>query len=1121
MRFGILGATEVYADDGSRVVVGGARLRALLVLLLLDAGRMVAADRLIHGLYGDSPPAGANNALQSQVSRLRQILAGAGGATPRLEFHPAGYRLAVDPEDVDVHRFTRLVAAGQRAFRDGDRASAVVLLREALGLWRDEPLADVRPAPFATAQAVRLEELWLGAVEDRVEAELGLAGPGPVIGELRDLVTAYPLRERLRGQLMRALYAGGRRAEALATFAEGRRLLAEELGADPSPELAALHLTMLRDDPVPRPADRLPPPGDRPVPPPGDDRLPLPGDGPVPQGTDGTSPVGTTGAAEAGPSADGTAAEPADPPYPSGSPVTGGRPGSGLPGQLSSFVGREDELGRISKLLDEARLVTVHGPGGVGKTRLAIESAGRQSGDVRLVELAGLVDGADVGPAVLAALNLRDAALRAPAGPRDVADRLVAALADRRLLLVLDNCEHVVADAARLAARLLAACPGLRILTTSREPLGITGEVLCPVSGLALPATEVTAATARGYAAVRLFVDRAADVAPGFDVDERNLDAVLRICRTLDGLPLAIELAAARLRALPVGEIAARLDDRFRLLNRGSRVAQPRHQTLRAVVRWSWDLLDGTEQRLARRLTVFAGGADLDAIERVCGPLDSADVLDVLTGLVDKSLVEAGGGRFRMLETVRAFGAERLVEAGEAEPLRRAHAGYVLDLARTADRRLRGADQLEWLRRLDADRDNLHLALRRAVADADVDLGLRLVAALSFYWWLRGLRGEGAAFAGQLVTRLGAEPPLGLEEEYALAILHASLGGYGPATQAVARAGQILWNLDRPPTQPFLFYLSGVAAGPPPDLPVAAQGVPDSWRDVIGADPWSQALAALGVGMVRMMENRYDAAWEEFDRALTRFRALGERWGSVLALNTMAELAFRRGDAAAAQLLDEALRLVDELDSTLDMAELLRTRGESRVSIGDLDGAAADYRRVTELALRTGAPELLAAAHFGLGEIARRRGDLDAARRLAEQAYAECPTGWFGAEGIRIAALVMLGQIAEAQGARAEARARYRQVLGAPVGVWESALLAVAVEGWIEPVLRAGDPERACLLLGAVSALQTGTDPASAVAGTAAAGAVRARLGDEAYERIFARGAALSRTAALDLLDRS
>lgn len=1070
MRFRILGATEVYAADGRRLAVGGARLRALLVLLLLDADRVVGVQRLIHGLYGDRPPARAGNALQSQVSRLRRLLADGTGSGPPLEFHPAGYRLAVDPQEVDVHRFTRLADEGRRALASGDRRRAVELLRAALSLWRGEPLADVREAPFAPAQAARLDELRLGAIEDRIEAELGLGGSGPAIGELRDLVAAYPLRERLRGQLMRALHAAGRRAEALAVFAEGRRLLADELGVDPSPELAALHLALLRAHPA----------------------------------SDGGSP------ASGGPGV---------PPPPG--PGTPPPAGVGLPVQLSSFVGREDELARVERLLGEARLVTLHGPGGVGKTRLAVEAAGRHPGEVRLVELAALAGGADVAQAVLAALHLRDAGLRAPGGAPEAADRLVAALADRRLLLVLDNCEHVVAEAARLAARLLAACPGVRILATSREPLGITGEVMCPVRGLAVPGADVTPARAREYAAVRLFADRAADVVPGFAVDDDNVAAVLRICRTLDGLPLAIELAAARLRALPVAELAARLDDRFRLLNRGSRVAAPRHQTLRAVVRWSWELLDDAECRLARRLTVFAGGGTLDAIERVCGPLAGADVLDVLTALVDKSLVEAVGGRYRMLETIRAFGAERLVEAGEVEPLRRAHAAYFLDLARDADRGLRGADQLTWLRRLDAERDNLHLAVHHAIAGGDVGTALRLVAALSFYWWLRGLRGEGAALAGQLVARLGSDPPPGLVEEYALCVLQASLGGQGTAASDVAHVGGILWRLGRPPRHPFLLYLSGVATGPPADLPVSLRDTPARWVEVVGSEPWSLALGALGVGMMWMFERRHDAAWTQFDQALGRFRALGERWGTVLTLTSMIELAYRRGDRDPAPLVDEALRLVDELDSTLDMAELLRTRADGRLGVGDLAGADADYRRVADLALRAGAPELRAAAHLGQAEIARIRGNRDLARRLAEQAVAECPTGWFNAEGVRLAALVTLGQLAEAAGDLREARARYRQVLVAPLGLWEEATLRTALEGWVGPVLRDGDPERAGLLLGAVTAVQGTAGSAAVVAGTPVAGAVRERLGAAAYERVYARGAALSREEAIALLHDS
>ncbi|MEN3608435.1 BTAD domain-containing putative transcriptional regulator [Plantactinospora sp. ZYX-F-223] len=1108
MRFGILGATEVYAGDGRRLVVGGPRLRALLVLLLLDAGRVVSADRLIQGLYGDSPPARAANALQSQVSRLRQVLSGVGGpepgvdggSEPLVEFHPAGYRIAVDPEDVDLHRFTRLVAEGQRALAGGDLRHAVELLRAASRLWRGEPLADVREAPFAWAQAVRLDELRLAAVEDRVAAELDLAGPGPSVAELRELVAAYPLRERLRGQLIRALHAGGRRAEALASFEEARRLLAEELGTDPSPELAALHVAVLRDDPA------LLPPGRRPGP-----ARPVPA-GPTPADTvSAPAPAGTV----AGPVPAGAAAPVGGPPGPVAEPS---RPAVGLPGQLSSFVGREEELGRVGKLLGEARLVTLHGPGGAGKTRLAIEAAGQQPGEVYLVELAAVTAGADVASAVLAALHLRDAALRGQGGPRDAADRLVTALAERSLLLVLDNCEHLVADAARLAARLLGACPKVRVLATSREPLGLTGEALCPVSGLTLPPAETTAEAAPAYAAVRLFVERAADVSPGFAVGPDNLPAVLRICRTLDGLPLAIELAAARLRALPVSEVAARLDDRFRLLTRGSRIAQPRHQTLRAVVRWSWDLLDEAEQRLARRLTVFAGGADLDAVERVCEPLD-ADVLDLLSSLVDKSLVEAGGGRFRMLETVRAFGAERLAEAGEADELRRAHAAYFLELARAGDLRLRGADQLDWLRRLDGDRDDLHAALRRAMAGGDVATALKLVSALSFYWWLRGLRGEGAALAAQLVEQLDGTPPPDLAEEYALCLLHASLGGYGSGPQGVEPAATILWNLGRPPRQPFLLYLSGVANGPPPELVETMLATPEGWAGLLGTDPWSRALGALGLGTVWMLGGRYEAARAKLGEALADFRTLGERWGTILVLTTLTELAYRRRDHAHTALVDEALRLADELGSTLDMTELLRTRGDGRLSVDDLEGADGDYQQVVELAPPAGAPELLAAAHLGLGEIARRRGDLDRARRLCEQALAECPTGWFGAEGIRLAALVALGQILAAIGDTVGAQAKFRQVLRATVGVWELSTLTIAVDGLVGPVLRRGDAERAGLLLGAIAVLQVGVGSAGAIDAAPVAAATRARLGDPAYQRVLARGAALTREEALATLD--
>ncbi|MFC7591855.1 ATP-binding protein [Nonomuraea antimicrobica] len=473
------------------------------------------------------------------MSRLRRHLPG-----DLIEFHGAGYRLAVERESVDAHRFETLSREGRGLLATGRYAAATALLREGLALWRGPAFADVADAPFARPQAVRLEELRLTATEDLYEAELSLPGAQPVAG-LRELVAGHPLRERARGLLMRALHAAGRQAEALAVYEEGRRLLAAELGADPSPELAALHLEILR--------------GER----------------------------GRTAWAEP-------------------------------PAQLTSFVGREEELARLAALRT-VRLVTIVGPGGTGKTRLAVESTGRRAGSgdtgrtVGFVDLT-LADGApgQVAQAVLGALGLREPALTPPAaGGPDPADRLVAALADRSLVLVLDNCEHVIAEAATLTRHLLARCPGLTVLATSREPLGLTGEHLVPLAPLPLPPPGAREAPqdALAYPAVRLFADRASAVRQEFALTPGNLDAVLRICAALDGLPLAIELAAARVRTFGVAEIADRLAEhgRFRLLSRGDRTSAARHQTLHAVVEWSWSLLGAEEQALARRFAVFAG----------------------------------------------------------------------------------------------------------------------------------------------------------------------------------------------------------------------------------------------------------------------------------------------------------------------------------------------------------------------------------------------------------------------------------------------------------------------------------------------------------------------------------
>ncbi|GAA4581934.1 BTAD domain-containing putative transcriptional regulator [Planotetraspora phitsanulokensis] len=1054
MRFGILGQTEAWLDDERPVSIGGPGLRALLGLLLLGAGRVVTGERLIDGLYGAEPPASATNALQAQVSRLRQQI---GDLVVR---HPAGYRLAVDPDDVDALRFERLAAEGRRALGSGDHHAAAALLREALGLWRGPALADVPDAPFAATEAARLEELRLDAAEDLADAVLALGEHRDLLPELQQRVTAHPLRERSRGQLMRALYASGRQAEALTAFEDARRRLADELGADPSPELAALHLAVLRSDP-------------------------------------------------------------------SLSPATTAR--RSMPAQLTTMVGRAEELLLIDALLDEARLVTLTGPGGTGKTRLAAEAAARRPGGVCFVELAPLGDGTDVPQAVLAALGLQETGLLAgsapgrQAAPPDPLARLVAALSDRPPLLVLDNCEHVVEETARLADRLLAACPALRVLATSREALGITGERLYPVPPLALPPSGSADVDALSYPAVELFVERARAVRPGFELDASIIEDVLRVCRALDGLPLAIELAAARLRSMSATEIAARLGvavragaettpgtgedapaDRFALLSRGSRTAQPRHRTLRAVVEWSWNLLDDTERALARRLTVFVGGATLNGAEQVCGLPDTDGVL---ASLVEKSLVEVVGDRYRMLDTIRAFCAERLVEAGEEERLHDAHSAYLLRFAETADAHLRRSEQLEWLRRLDDEHDNLHAAVRRATRSGDTARALRLLSASTGYWLLRGLRSEATGLARDLLARIGPEVPAGLDEEYALAALFAVWGGghdagLGPSMETALR---LVDGRETIPRQPYVFMVRATVGGPPERGTVLE--VPPGLLD---ADPWVSALISFGSAFLQAFNGQLQEAERQVVASVAAVRGIGDRWLLVTMLSALADLVTLRGDYGEGEAIcNEALELAEQLGAVLDVAEILCRRAGARIRIGDEAGARADYERAAVLARRAGAPELLAIAHLGLGEMARLRGNLDQARSLFETALSECTADSYGAEEARARLFLALGWIAQMEGDAAEALSWHRRALATVVSDRDLSLAARVAEGLAGVALLHHDGERAALLLGVGTALR-GSAPIGDPDAARVVARCRALLGEGAYDDVFERGTRLT-----------
>ncbi|MEU9833664.1 BTAD domain-containing putative transcriptional regulator [Streptosporangium sp. NPDC048047] len=1059
MRFGVLGPLEVRSASGEEIPVGGPRPRALLVMLLLNAGRVVGVTELIDGQYGDDPPAGAANALQAQVSRLRRSL-----PAGTVEFHGTGYRLAADPGDVDVHRFERLAREGRRLLAEGRHEAAAGMLREALGLWRGPALADLPPGSFRRARETHLEELRLVAAEDLAEAELALP-EGTSVAGLRRLADAHPLRERLRGQLMRALHAAGRQAEALEVFEETRRTLAEELGADPSPELAAVHLAVLR------------------------------------------------------------AAEPAPPPR------------RRLAAQLTSFVGREPELERLGALRG-SRLVTITGPGGIGKTRLAIEAAGRDRREACFADLTSAAGDDQVSRAVLGALGLREAGFQSPRAA-DPVGRLVTALAGRETLLVLDNCEHVVAGTAALVRELLADCPGLSVLTTSREPLGITGETLVPLAPLAVPPPDPPPRDAAAYPAVRLFADRAAAVRPGFEVEPGNAAAVVRICAALDGLPLAIELAAARLRSFTAEEIAARLAEhgRFRLLSRGDRTAAARHRTLRAVVEWSWDLLTPDERALARRLAVFTGGASLEAVEEVCGVDDAAGLL---ADLVDRSLVEADGDRYRMLSTILLFCAGKLAEAGEEERLRAAHARHFLGLAERAGPHLLRAGQLEWLERLSAEHGNLMAALRWAV-HGDRETAMRLVAALAAYWWLSGRRSQAGEAAAELLDAAGG-PPGGLEEEYVVCVAHAM--PRAPA-EHWERAGEIMRSLDRPTRHPFTVALWGMLAGP--------WGLPEpigpGAERLLGSDPWNRALGRLSRALLAVFGGEVARGEREFTEALPRFRDLGERWGTAQVLDGLALIAGSRGEwARARELWDEALRLMEELGALEESADLLAHRAEALVRQGDLAAADGDYRRAAELAREAGWPDAPAEVHLGLGRIAWYRGDLAEARRLSGAALRVAEGGTLAA-GARARALTALGRLAAAEGDVAGARLRHRRALAEARRSPLTPDLAAAAEGWADAVLprHGGEPataaggsttgdaaagtaglartgesareagERAALLLGAAVALR-----GLAVAGDrdVARTAVDARdlAGAEAFAAAFARGAAMGRDEARAML---
>jgi len=1114
VRVGVLGPLAVTDAAGRPVRVGGQRVRALLAVLALAAGRPVPAHALIERLWPepDDRPVDAVNALQSLVSRLRAALRQAGVAESVLESSPAGYRLAVPPEAVDAAVFEAAARAGGRALAAGDAATAARLLREALGTWRGPALADVAGEEFAAAPAARLEELRSAAVLDRIEADLALGEAVAVTGELRELTAADPLAERPRALLMRALAAAGRQADALAVYAEGRELLADRLGVDPSPRLEQAHLAVLRQE------------------------IPL--------------------AVSAGTAAHGHPERTPPSPGPSAA-LPGGQRLSAAQRPPTSFIGRDDDVAGVLKKLAEERLVTLTGPGGVGKTRLATEVASRLPGAAALAgpgplagaaALAGLApvsDPSEVPYAVLDAFGLRERVIArhgADQAHADPADRLCAALGDREAVLILDNCEHVIEAAASLADRLLTDCPRTRIIATSREPLRIPGETLWvvtplpvpPVSGMAGAENTPAIPEISTYAAVRLFCDRAAAVLPGFALDDGNVPAVMRICQALDGMPLAIELAAPWLRTLPPAQLAERLDDRFALLTGGSRTALPRHQTLRAVIDWSWNLLSEPERVLARRLAVFPGGATLAAAEQVCpgaggAGLAGGDVLPALSGLVAKSILSAADGagergpRYRMLETVRAYGLERLAEAGEETAVRDAMAAYYLDFAETADPLLRTAQQRTWHRALTAEQDNINAALRWAIARRDAATALRFVRALGFYWTQRG-RGEGDTLAREVFAM---EPP-----DNSLLMTEARVACALMTVSATLNLTEV-----REPLAAGIESLTRFADAGHPIHPMAAAAVPlvamfdRDHAAAIGAidryaksssDPWMRATGRMYRSTYAANAGRLDGAEADCAAALEQFRAIGDPWGIAVCLYQMAEFAALRADhAQAVAALAEAEQIGLEIDAWGDMAYIIGSLAVARARAGDVDGARADLGRAERAAAARSqgtADEWLV---LSAAEVEWRAGDLAAAARRCEAALAgvakrDQGTAWW--VSVRAQAQARLAVITlETGGDASRCRDLLADALPAAAGWVENPPLAAVIDSVAAAVVtRDGAADVAATLLGAAHTVRGAFDESSPV-GPRARETARRALGDAAFDGAYSRGRELDREAALAL----
>ncbi len=931
MHVGLLGGLEVRDADKTDVVVAGAKLRALLAVLALNVGRVVPADQLVDALWGDDPPSGVRNSLQGLASKLRRAL----GSTEIVTMRSGGYALELPAEAVDVNRYEQQVADAHAAIAAGDPARAVDLLTEAESLWRGNALADFTYDDFAVPAISRLSELRLAAVEERLDIELELGRHQGAVVELETLVAAHALRERLRALLMVALYRAGRQADALRIFQEGRNVLREELGLEPGPELRRLETAVLAQD-----------------------------------------------ASLNAPSAPETGAAAAVERH------------STIPESLTSLVGRDEELHELTQLFAEHRFITLVGPGGVGKTRLAMEVARAESLVLEhggcLVELAHVGDPSGVRDAIAAALDVPDSS------------RLAEMIGDRAELILLDNCEHVIDTAAEVAEDLLQRCPELRLIATSREALRVGGETVWPVPPLAADD------------AVQLFVTRAHAAGAQLEVSDDLRPVIADICARLDGMPLAIELAAARSRALPIREISSRLNDRFRLLTGGSRTALPRQQTLRAVVDWSYELLFDDEQRVFERLSVFAGGCDMATAKAVCADenLPADDLDDLIHALVEKSLVVAhrlgDELRFTQLQTLSHYGQEKLAERGEAVRIRDAMAAHFARLCAGSAAAYCGEHQRAWVTAINREHDNLRSALEWAVANNDAETALGIAGGAGWAHWLAGTITEGKRWLDAALACAGGGDAS--ESTRALAFMARGLMNFlagTPANSDADLAAALATFRARDDAQglaltySFWAELPHVAADHEEArrrrLEVLAfyEGLPDN-SFAIAASIYSRAILGVLDGDLVAAERHYREAASGFadgDRPVMR----------AICLGMLADFDERAGRYdAAIEELDEAVELSDALGLRSFVGSLQSRLAWVLLQTGEVARAEIMNRRALDAGRRLRSAPVLFLALTGSALLHRQAGRDDDAAAAATEALDLYRLGWPRRFGNRI-----------------------------------------------------------------------------------------------------------------------